>query len=71
MPPNMVFIIYGDVEFFWENIYNGNVGLILSISRKEKIRFIDSLKVGWLVNKKNVRSKYTLKNMIPEKTFSL
>lgn len=35
----MVSIIYGDVEFFWENIYNGNVGLILSISRKERNSF--------------------------------
>lgn len=35
----MVFIIYGDVEFFWENIYNGNVGFIFLIFLKERNLF--------------------------------
>lgn len=42
-------------------------GSFFQFPERKEIRFIDSLKVGWLVNKKNVRSKYTLKNMIPEK----
>lgn len=48
-------------------------GSFFQFPERKEIRFIDSLKVGWLVNKKNVRSKYTMKSMIPEKekTFSL
>lgn len=48
-------------------------GSFFQFPERKEIRFIDSLKVGWLVNKKNVRLKDTLKNMIPEKekTFSL
>lgn len=46
-------------------------GSFFQFPERKEIRFIDSLKVGWLVNKKNVRSKYIEKYDTRENIFTV